>query len=72
MLFGERLRRALLLGTAPGPFAPDQRDRAPEAGHVGQAHLAAAVAVGDHPRTRGSRSAGRGSRLRRGQSRRLG
>lgn len=48
MLLGERPGRAHLFAAAPGSFAPDQTDRAPEAGHVDQAHVASAVAVRDH------------------------
>jgi acyl-homoserine lactone acylase PvdQ len=44
---GERLGGALGLGASPGPFAPHQPGRAPEAGHVDQQHVAAPATAGD-------------------------
>ncbi len=49
VLLSERPGRAPLLGTAPRPFTPDQPDRPPEAGHIDELHLAASVAVRNHP-----------------------
>jgi len=48
VLLDERASRALRFGAAPDPLAPDQRDRAAEAGKVDQPNLAATVAVGHH------------------------
>jgi hypothetical protein len=48
VLLGERLAGALVLGAAPGPLAPHQPDRAPEAGHINQHDIAATVAADQH------------------------
>ena len=47
--FGERPRLASVVDAAPRPLAPHQPHRPTEARHVNQRHVAAAVAVRDHP-----------------------